>query len=81
MNSSLGMQKGFREGLLKILKSYRDLQELAPKMSRDNLKNFESNSEPLRGFLKSFEDISEGEVEFRALSEDLDEDQLEAEWA
>ena len=75
------MQKGFREGLLKILKGYRDLQRSALKADEDDLKNFESNSEPPEGFLENFEDASEREVKSRAFSEDLNEDQLEAEWA
>ena len=74
------MQKGPKEGLLKILKGHRDLQKPTPKMSRDNLKDFRSNSEPPRGPPESFEDASEGEVKSKALSEDFNEDQLEAEW-
>ena len=48
-------------------------------MSRDDLKNFESDSELPRGPLKSFEDALEGKVESKALSEDLNENQLKTE--
>ena len=81
INPNLGMQKRPREGLLKILKGYEDLQGSAPKVSRDNLKDFESDLEPSRGPLENFEDASEGEVKSRAPSGDLNGDQLEAEWA
>ena len=77
MNFSLRMQKGSREGLLKILKGHRDLQGPASKVSRNDLKDFESDSESSEGPLKSFEDVSEGEIEFKAFSEDLNEDQFE----
>ena len=73
------MQEGSKKGLLKILKGYRDLQESALKAGENDLKNFESNSEPPRDSSESFEDASEREIKFRALSEDLDENQLEAE--
>ena len=75
------MQEKPREGLLKILKGYRDLQRPALKADRDDLKDFRSNSEPSEDPLKSFEDASEGKIKPRALSENLNEDQLEAEWA
>ena len=74
------MQKGPREGFLKILKGHGNLWESASKVGGDDLKNFRSNSEPPEGPLKSFEDASEGEIKSKAFSEDLDEDQLEAEW-
>ena len=74
------MQEGPR-GLLKILKGHRDLQGPALKVGGDDLNNFGSNSEPLRGLLESFEDASEGEVKPRDPSGDLNGDQLEAEWA
>ena len=75
------MQERSREGLLEILKGHRDLQGPAPKVGRDNLKDFESDSEPPRGPPESFEDTSEEEVKPKNLSEDLNEDQLETEWA
>ena len=81
VNSSLGMQKGLREGLLKILKGCEDLWESALKVGEDDLNDFESNLEPLKGALESFEDASEREIESWDSSEDLDEDQLETEWA
>ena len=80
-NLSLRIQKRSKEGLLKILKGYRDLQRFVLKADRNNLKNFRSNLKPLRGSLKSFENASEGEVKFKAFSGDFNEDQLEAEWA
>ena len=79
-NSNLKIQKRLRERLLEILKGHGDLQGPVPKVSRDDLKDFESSSEPPRGSIKSFEDASEGEIEPKALSEDLNEDQLETEW-
>ena len=57
------------------------MQRSALKVGRDNLKDFESDSESSRGPLKSFEDASERKIELKALSRDFDEDQLEAEWA
>ena len=75
------MQKKPREGLLKILKSHRNLQGPASKADRNDLKDFKSNSEPPRGPLESFEDASEREIKSKALSGDLNGDQLEAEWA
>ena len=80
VNFNLRMQKRFKESLLEILKGHRNLQKSAPKVNRDNLKDFKSDSESLRDSLKSFEDTSEGEIKLRALSGDLNEDQLEAEW-
>ena len=73
------MQKRFKEGLLKILKDYENLQRSALKMNKNDLKNFRSNSESSEGPLKSFKDASEGKIEFRAFSEDFNEDQLKAE--
>ena len=68
-----------KEDLLKILKNYRDLQESALKVSRDNLNNFGSNSTPLKGPIKSFKDASEGEVKSQDFNENLNEDQFKAE--
>ena len=68
------MQKEFREGFLKILKGYENLQRPVSKVSRNDLKNFESNSEPSDDPLKSFKDASEGKVKSRTFNEDLDED-------
>ena len=56
------MQKGPREGLLKILKGHRNLQRPVQKAGRDDLNDFKSNSESLKGTLKSFKDASEGEI-------------------
>ena len=78
-NSNLGMQKGPRKGLLKILKGHRNLQESASKVGRNNLKNFKNNSESPRSLSESFEDASEREIEPKAFSGDLNEDQLETE--
>ena len=80
MNFSLGMQEG-PKGLLKILKSYRDLQESAPKAGEDNLNNFRSNLKPLRNPLESFEDALKGKIESKDLSGNFDKNQLETEWA
>ena len=79
INSSLGIQEGSKEGLLKILKGYEDLQESASKVSRDDLNDFESDLELLRDFLESFKGASEGGVESRDSSKDLNRDQFEAE--
>ena len=73
------MQKGFKEGLLKILKNYRDLQKSAPKVNKNNLNDFRSDLELLRDSFKSFKNASEREVKSRDSSEDFDEDQLETE--
>ena len=73
------MQKGLKEDLLKILKSYRDLQKFILKADENDLNNFKSDLKFFRGFLKSFKDALKREIESKALSEDLNEDQLEAE--
>ena len=80
-NLNLRMQEKFREGLLKILKGYEDLQKPALKAGRDNLNDFRSNSELLENLFKSFKDASEREIKLRNSSGDLDENQLETEWA
>ena len=74
------MQKEPR-GLLKILKSHRNLQESASKAHKNNLNNFKSNSELLKNLFKNFEDASEEEIKPKNPSGDLNRDQLEAEWA
>ena len=79
-NFSLRMQKGPREGLLKILKGHRDLQRFVSKAGKDNLKDFRSDLKSSESLLKSFEDASEGKVKSKALSENFNEDQFEAEW-
>ena len=68
------MQKRSKEDLLKILKSYRNLQKPVLKTGRNNLKNFESNSEPLKDLSENFEDASEREVESKAFSGDFNKD-------
>ena len=78
-NSNLRMQKGFREDLLKILKSYEDLQRSASKADGDNFNNFKSDSELSESSPENFEDASEGEIEFKAFSEDFNENQLKVE--
>ena len=75
-NSSLKMQKGSRKDLLKILKSYRDLQKSASKTDRDNLNDFRSNSEPSENSFKSFKNASEGEIESKDFNEDFNKDQF-----
>ena len=70
------MQKGFKKGFLKILKNHKNLQRSVSKTDRDNLKNFKSNSESLKGPSESFEDASEEKIEFKVFSEDFNEDQL-----
>ena len=74
------MQEGPKEGLLKILKGHENLWRSALKMGRDDLNDFESDSEPLKGPLKNFEDASEGEVEPWDFNGDFNENQLETEW-
>ena len=73
------MQKGFKEGLLEILKGHKDLWKSVSKVSENDLKNFRSNLKSSEDFLKSIEDASEREIEFKTLSENFNEDQLEAE--
>ena len=81
MNSNLEMQKEPKEGLLKLLKGYRDLQGPAPKVSRDNLNDFRSNSDSSESLLKSLKDALEGEIKSKNSNEDFNGDQLEVEWA
>ena len=80
MNFSLKMQKGFRENLLKLLKSHEDLQGPASKVDRNDLNNFRSDSNSLIGFFKSFKDASEGKIEFKNFNEDFNENQFKTEW-
>ena len=68
------MQKGFKKGFLKLLKNHENLQESALKVSRDNLNDFESDLDSLRGTLKSFKDVSEGKIEFKNFNEDFNKD-------
>ena len=63
VNFNLRMQKGFRKGFLKILKNYKNLWESVSKADEDDLNDFESNSESLKGLLESFEDASERKIE------------------
>ena len=72
------MQKGSK-GLLKILKSHKDLQKLVLKADRDNLNDFRSSLEFSENFLESFKDTSEGEVKFKDSNEDFNENQFEVE--
>ena len=67
------MQKRPKEGFLKILKDYEDLQGSALKVGRDDLNDFKSDLGSLKGPFESFEDVSEGEIEPWDFSEDLDE--------
>ena len=73
------MQKEFKKGLLKILKSHRNLQKPALKANENDLKNFKSDLKPPKSPSESFEDASEEEIEFKTSDEDLDENQLETE--
>ena len=74
------MQEGFREGLLKILKGHRDLQRFTPKADRDNLKDFENNSESSENSSESFKNVLKEKIKFKTLSEDFNENQLEIKW-
>ena len=79
INSSLKMQERSKEGLLKILKSYRNLQKSAPKVSEDDLNDFESNSELSEDSFKSFKNALKREIKPKDFSEDFNKDQLETE--
>ena len=79
-NSNLEMQKGFREGLLKMLKSYRYLQKSALKADKDDLNNFRNDLKSSESPLKNFENASEREIKSQDFNEDLNENQLETEW-
>ena len=57
------MQKGLKEGFLKILKGYKDLQEPTLKADRDNLNDFRNNLKSLKSFFKSFKDTLEKKIE------------------
>ena len=75
------MQKGSKEGFLKILKGHRDLWEFALKIDGDNLNDFGNNSELPKDFFESFKGALEGEIKFRDFSGDFNKDQFETEWA
>ena len=68
------MQKGSKKDLLKILKSYGNLQGSALKADKNNLNDFRSNLKSSKSFFKSFKDASEGEIESQDSSEDFNED-------
>ena len=78
INFNLKMQKRFK-GLLKILKSYKDLQESVSKTDRDNLNNFKNKSESSGNLFKSFKNTSEREIEPKNPNRDLNKDQFETE--
>ena len=58
------MQKRFKKGFLKILKSYKNLQKFILKADRDNLNDFRNNLKLLKNFFKSFKNALEREIKF-----------------
>ena len=80
MDFSLEMQKESKN-LLKILKSYKNLQKFILKTDRDDLNNFRSDSESPKDFLENLKDISEKKIEFKDFNKDFNENQLETKQA
>ena len=72
------MQKG-PKGLLQILKNYENLQRFTLKVSRDDLNNFKSDSEPSENLFESFENVSKRKIEPKNFNEDFNENQFKTE--